>query len=228
MRVCVQVAQSVMGGSVATALTEHPIDSKYRQLNANLSVLAKSDPTYAALELYTRNTMGYQKITLQHIWAVNRGNEDTSFNAYSHLSNHRLLWHGTNIAVVAAILKTGLRIMPTVNGGRVGRGIYLANELGKSSGYVRSTRLADGTNLGVLFLVEAALGNMNVIFRDDGSLRAAPAGFDSVLAKGTQEPDAAHDLNVMIDGKPVVVPQGAVVQNKGVSSSFHQNEVITA
>ena len=115
--------------------------------------------------------------------------------------------------------------MPTVNGGRVGRGIYLANELGKSSSYVRATRLPDGTNLGVLFLVEAALGKMNIIYRDDGSLKAAPPGFDSVLAKGTQEPNAAHDAIVQLDGKPVILPQGTVVQNSGVSSSFSQNEV---
>jgi hypothetical protein len=40
-----------------------------------------------------------------------------------------LIWQ-----VVAAILKSGLRIMPH-SGGRVGSGIYLASENGKSSGY---------------------------------------------------------------------------------------------
>lgn len=44
------------------------------------------------------------------------------------------MWHGTNVAVVAAILKTGLRIMPH-SGGRVGRGIYFASENDKSAGY---------------------------------------------------------------------------------------------
>lgn len=45
-----------------------------------------------------------------------------------------MLWHGTNVAVVAAILKSGLRIMPH-SGGRVGRGIYFASENAKSAGY---------------------------------------------------------------------------------------------
>jgi len=35
-----------------------------------------------------------------------------------------------------------------------------------------------------MFLCEAAMGKMKSIIRDDPSLRAAPAGFDSVLAKG--------------------------------------------
>lgn len=56
------------------------------------------------------------------------------FQAHATLDNRRLLWHGTNVAVVAAILTSGLRIMPH-SGGRVGRGIYFASENSKSAGY---------------------------------------------------------------------------------------------
>jgi hypothetical protein len=50
------------------------------------------------------------------------------------LENRKLLWHGTKIAVVAAILQGGLRIMPH-SGGRVGKGLYFASENAKSAGY---------------------------------------------------------------------------------------------
>jgi Poly(ADP-ribose) polymerase catalytic domain len=56
------------------------------------------------------------------------------FAANKDITNRKLLWHGTNVAVVAAILKSGLRIMPH-SGGRVGRGIYFASENSKSAGY---------------------------------------------------------------------------------------------
>ncbi len=56
-----------------------------------------------------------------------------AFKEHNSVENRKLLWHGTNVAVVAAILKTGLRIMPH-SGGRVGRGIYFASENGKSAG----------------------------------------------------------------------------------------------
>ena len=56
------------------------------------------------------------------------------FSENDNLENRRLLWHGTNIAVVAAILKSGLRIMPH-SGGRVGHGIYFASENCKSAAY---------------------------------------------------------------------------------------------
>ena len=56
------------------------------------------------------------------------------YSQHESLENRRLLWHGTNVAVVAAILKSGLRIMPH-SGGRVGKGIYFASENSKSAAY---------------------------------------------------------------------------------------------
>ena len=56
------------------------------------------------------------------------------------VGNRKLLWHGTNVAVVAAILKSGLRIMPH-SGGRVGSGIYFASENSKSAGYGKGKKL---------------------------------------------------------------------------------------
>ena len=70
-----------------------------------------------------------------NVWRVNRHSEASRFQQHSKLDNRRMLWHGTNIAVVAAILKAGLRIMPHACG-RVGRGLYLANEQSKSAAYV--------------------------------------------------------------------------------------------
>lgn len=50
---------------------------------------------------------------------VLRKGEAQRFQQHTELGNRRLLWHGTNVAVVATVLKTGLRIMPH-SGGRVG------------------------------------------------------------------------------------------------------------
>ena len=51
------------------------------------------------------------------------------------------------MAVVAAILKSGLRIMPH-SGGRVGRGIYFASENSKSAGYGKC--LQCGSSMSIL------------------------------------------------------------------------------
>ena len=132
---------------------------------------------------------------------------------------------GTNVAVVAAILKTGLRIMPTASSGsRVGRGIYLASENGKSAAYVRTANV-EGKQHGIMFLCEAAMGNTKEILRDDWTLTAAPPGYDSVLAKGRTEPDPSKDTSLTIDGKQVTVPQGKPIAT-GAQSSFGQSEYL--
>lgn len=43
-------------------------------------------------------------------------------------------------------------------------------------------------NIGIMFLNEVALGKEYTITQDDCSLRKAPAGYDSVIARGSQEP----------------------------------------
>ena len=70
-------------------------------------------------------------LQLLDLWRVDRPGEGQAFEAHAHLGNRRLLWHGTHVATVAAILKAGLRIMPHA-GGRVGRGLYLV-----SAGWVK-------------------------------------------------------------------------------------------
>src|SRR5262249_16299136 len=137
------------------------------------------------------------------------------------IPDRKLLWHGTNVAVVAAILGSGLRIMPH-SGGRVGKGIYLASENGKSAGYVGWS----GTT-GVMFLAEAALGREHTITRDDSSLRAAPKGCDCVVARGHTEPDPKHDIEWEFEGRKVIVPRGKPMkQDKFGKSSFSQSEYL--
>lgn len=205
-------------------LRDHPSDSHYNQLCADLTLIDKykQEDEYSILETYMKHT-GSSCMKLRNIWKVNRHNECTRFAKHNDLSNRKLLWHGTNVAVVAAILKSGLRIMPH-SGGRVGSGIYLADQHEKSAQYVRGA--ANGT--AIMFLVEAALGKQHEIVYDDSTLKAAPDGFDSVLAKGRKAPKEDKAIkNFDIDGHVVKIPQGkpeAVVSAAG--SSFMHNEYL--
>jgi|EP01047_Picozoa_sp_COSAG01_P052085 poly [ADP-ribose] polymerase len=56
-----------------------------------------------------------------------------------------------------------------------------ASENCKSASYVRPDY---SSRTGIMFLCEAACGRMHAITRDDSSLRAAPAGYDSVKVRG--------------------------------------------
>lgn len=160
-------------------------------------------------------------LSIVDVWEVDRDKEAERFTDSDALENRKLLWHGTNVAVVAAILKSGLRIMPH-SGGRVGRGIYFASENAKSASYVRTSK-----NIGIMFLSEVALGKEYTIRIDDPSLRKAPNGYDSVVARGRQEPDPSKDIFIQLDGKKVAVPQGkAINQAEYENSNFYNSEYL--
>ncbi|XP_048755792.1 protein mono-ADP-ribosyltransferase PARP3-like isoform X1 [Ostrea edulis] len=203
----------------------HPLDVNYGLLKCNLDLVDPKSKDYKVLETYTRETGnkgGWRVPKIKHIWSMKRGEEEKRFKQHEKISNRKLLWHGTNVAVVAAILKGGLRIMPH-SGGRVGSGIYFASENSKSAGYVRCAG-----NTGIMFLNEVALGKEHIITNDDWTLKSAPAGYDCIIAKGWTEPDPKKDVKLKLGGKDVVVPQGVPVSQSQYNkkSSFDQSEYL--
>lgn len=203
----------------------HPLDRNYQLLKCQLQLLDPEAPEYKVIRTYLQQTGSYRCPTLQHVWKVNREGEGDRFHAHSKLGNRRLLWHGTNVAVVAAILTSGLRIMPH-SGGRVGKGIYFASENSKSVGYVTGMS-CEGHRIGYMFLGEVALGREHHITMDDPSLKQPPPGFDSVIARGRTEPDPTQDTELELDGRQVAVPQGQPVPCPEFgSSTFSQSEYL--
>ncbi|XP_039198565.1 protein mono-ADP-ribosyltransferase PARP3 [Crotalus tigris] len=201
----------------------HPLDKDYGLLKCELTLVGQSSEDYKLIETYVKKTGSTsQKLRIMNIWKVNREGENHRFKIHDDLENRRLLWHGTNIAVVAAILKTGLRIMPH-SGGRVGKGIYFASENSKSASYVVTTSKREG----IMFLNEVALGKICYITQDNCSLCKAQAGYDSVQACGHTEPDPACDKELILEGKKVLIPQGKpIVMTKYQNSHFSQSEYL--
>ncbi|KAM7040819.1 LOW QUALITY PROTEIN: protein mono-ADP-ribosyltransferase PARP3-like [Acridotheres tristis] len=198
----------------------HPLDQDYALLCCQLSLLDPASREYQLIQTYVTQT-GH-KLRILNIWQVARDGEDERFKAHELLEHRRLLWHGTNVAVVAAILRSGLRIMPH-SGGRVGKGIYFASENSKSASYVGRT----SDNVGIMFLTEVALGKPYRITRDNPTLCQPPAGYDSVLACGRTEPDPAQDVEVLLDGKKVLVCQGKPIPMSAYKDSyFSQSEYL--
>jgi poly [ADP-ribose] polymerase len=202
---------------------DHPLDINYGLLNCGLRYVDPSSKTFKFISEYTTATgpSQWRTVEIQDVFEVDRNGSADRFMEFDTIGNRRLLWHGTNVAVVAAILKSGLRIMPH-SGGRVGKGIYFASENSKSAGYVRT---AGGT--GIMFLAEVALGKEHSITMDNWTLTEPPKGSDSIVARGRTEPDPTKDITVTLDGKAVTVPQGKPVHQPQYSSSnFTQSEYL--
>ena len=49
---------------------------------------------------------------VEEIYTLNRHGEEDRFSKFNHLPTRKLLWHGTNVAVYAAIMQGGMKIMP--------------------------------------------------------------------------------------------------------------------
>jgi poly [ADP-ribose] polymerase len=200
----------------------NPADENYKHLAADLDYVDPKSDEYGWISTYLNNT-GAPHYTpkIVDVFRLNRHGERERFSAHDDIKERKLLWHGTNVAVVAAICKTGLRIMPH-SGGRVGKGIYLASENGKSIYYV-----GWAGQTGIMFLAEAALGKEHSITKDDSSLVKAPAGFDSIVARGRTEPDPKEDIVREFEGKPVTVPVGKLIpQPQYKNSNFSQSEYL--
>ncbi|KAJ1548670.1 Poly [ADP-ribose] polymerase 3 [Cladochytrium tenue] len=206
--------------------TPEETDALTRNYDSLKNTITPVDPgsaEFAWISEYTRASHGgpRTRVSVLHAYRIDRQGERDRADEFARLKNRKLLWHGTNIAVVAAILSSGLRIMPH-SGGRVGRGIYFASENSKSYGYTGFSG-----SLGCMFLNEVVLGNEHTITRDDSSLRRAPAGFDCVVARGQTEPDAARDIQIDGEWGPVTVPLGPPVPRpEFAKSSFSQSEYL--
>jgi len=191
-------------------------------LNNDIVPLDKKSDEYNRLETYLNNTKESWKLTLLDVYKVNRAGELDNFKKFDDLEHRKLLWHGSKVAVFAAILTTGLKIMPH-SGGRVGRGLYFADMIGKSAGYCGLHN-----NIGLLLLNEVALGKIHEITRDDPSLVVAPKPANSVLAKGLRMPDPKDDFadkELSHTEHPVIIPQGKI-KTLSHSSTFAHNEFL--
>jgi len=224
----IEIAQNLEKNQKPAAVSKpgevlpNPMDSKFETLKCNTEPLDPSAPEFQIIKKFFDATKPQGgRMSIKHVFTINREGEGDRFKAHDKITNRRLLWHGTNVAVVAAIMSSGLRIMPH-SGGRVGKGIYLASENSKSAGYVRTQN-----NIGIMLLAEAALGNEHHITMDDWQITAPPSGKDCIIAQGRTEPDPKMDTTLTLDGKSVTVPQGKALQRDTYkTSNFHQSEYL--
>ncbi|KNC47884.1 poly polymerase family [Thecamonas trahens ATCC 50062] len=205
--------------SAKEELVPHPLDVKFNGLDIDMEALDKSSDDYKLLAKYFNNTLASNRFKIADIFAVSRHSADERFAQHDALGERHLLFHSTNVAVVAAILKSGLRIMPSA-GGRVGKSLYHASMAQKSAQYIRTA--PDGE--GFFFLDEVVMGRTSELLADDWSLRAPPSGYDSIRAMGTIEPDPKDDVVLDLDGHSVRVPAGKPKSTKYSSSRFHHSE----
>ena len=80
-----------------------PIDAKYASLGCELTPVAASSDEYKMVQTYTDNTQGYRQCKVAELFRVEDCSNAAAFTkSTKKIGNRKLLWHGTNVAVVAA------------------------------------------------------------------------------------------------------------------------------
>ncbi|XP_042614633.1 protein mono-ADP-ribosyltransferase PARP3-like [Cyprinus carpio] len=101
----IEVAQSLKAESEKAKeemkdMVPHPVDQNYQSLKCKLSLMDKKSKEFKITEKYL-NATGRKGLTLVDVWEVERDTEAERFMENDALENRKLLWHGTNVAVVA-------------------------------------------------------------------------------------------------------------------------------
>jgi hypothetical protein len=245
-------SSSLSPSASASPLELHALDQKAQSLECDLVAVAKDSEVFRTIAAAFTNTAtpvaqcslaGFHPIattaaaafpSVTEVFEMQRHGEHARFalnSRFASTGNVQLLWHGTNVAAGAAIVSGGLRIMPGA-GGRLGQGLYFANEAGKSGHYVVAA--PDGSAL--LFLAEVALGTSHTVTRDSSDaarLRAGklPPQCDSSRALGRCGPPSEGDIHLDLGGGRLALLATAspVVRREpdaALSSSFNHDEFV--
>lgn len=177
-------------------LVKRPLDWCYKNLNSTIIALDKNCEIFSMIHQYVKNTHSefhyHFRIQINDIFMINRHGEEENYTKDLH--NKKLLWHGTKLNNIGAILSKGLKICPLNakhTGHMFGKGIYFTNIASKAANYSKSI-MCNGNPQGIMLLCEVALGNMIEYYRAQ-NMKKLPNGVHSVFVRGISSPrDTTH------------------------------------
>lgn len=116
-------ASTIMKSEIDELNRLHPLDRQFQGLSLReMTTLDHASSEFQALEMYLNDTRGsthYVDYEVVDIFRIERQGERERFNQSvfakaekHHLSDRRLLWHGSRVTNFGGILSQGLRIAP--------------------------------------------------------------------------------------------------------------------
>lgn len=193
----------------------NPLDHLYKQLNAHIAALDRTSPEYREIDDYVQLTkLSTQKLTILNAFAVSRAGEKQRFDAFKHLPNRQLLWHGSNLTNFVGLLSKGMKIAPPdarSNGTNFGRGLYFADAITKSLNYCSYT----GKMVALLLLCEVALGtSLEVTAPQPITL---PSGMHSTKCLGER---SVSGFKTRPDG--LLIPSGRKLRDQTMEMPYNE------
>lgn len=193
-------------------------EAYYKQLNAEVLPVDHKSQEFQLIEKYAKNASPGRKIEINEVFKIDReGKRGYKFNR-----SEMLLWHGSDTANFAKIIREGLIVTKTPANGRMfGDGIYFADMLCKALGFCVSD--VDGYSYLVLCKIELGLMKKYKSQCQD----KLPVGFNSVMGVGQTHP-GPKEAHTRKDG--VIIPLGRPISTNqtftGVLNPLNYNEYV--
>ncbi|CAF3793465.1 unnamed protein product [Rotaria socialis] len=174
-----------------------PLDYLYKSINCQFEALNPDDIDSQFILRYIRASAP-PNTKVEQILKISRANDDERFNERN-MGNRYLLWHGTNICNLISILTRGLLVEPLCakgTGKQFGRGIYTADEFGKSLAYCSGVK-KNGNESCCMLLCEVALGNTHMVTdktSSDCRAQLDTSKYESRTAHGSSIPDPRYTI----------------------------------
>ncbi|CEG38208.1 poly(adp-ribose) polymerase isoform 1 [Plasmopara halstedii] len=215
------------------------LDECYDLLACDLQPVESSDPDFALIQTYIRNSnccgQTRDRLRLLSVFRVEKPDQETRFEAFREFSNRRLLWHGSHLANWLGILSEGLQIAPpeiASNGRTFGKGLYFTDKITKAQAYCH-TRSVNGHKLCVFVLSEVALGESKEMMNADDNAqqfvyigaggRAKEAYYHSCKGVGLCRPDSAGEV---VDIHGTIWPVGKPIEPEERAGLHHSEYII--
>ncbi|OWZ07726.1 Poly ADP-ribose [Phytophthora megakarya] len=215
------------------------LDECYDLLDCELQPVKSSDPDFALIQTYIRNSnccgRKQDRLQLLSVFRVEKPEQETRFEPFRKFTNRRILWHGSHLANWLGILSEGLRIAPpevASNGRTFGKGLYFTDKVTKAQAYCHC-RPTNGHNQCVFALSEVALGESKEMLNSDDNAkqfvhtgaggRAKGAYYHSCKGVGSCRPDSAGEV---ADIHGAIWPVGKPVQPEERTGLHHSEYII--
>ncbi|XP_014294908.1 poly [ADP-ribose] polymerase-like [Microplitis demolitor] len=189
--------------------TENLLDICYNKLHSAIEAISVNTDIFEVIIRYITNSHSrfhdHYTIKVDNIFSVQKQDDNKNLKNYD---NKILLWYGTEVHNIAAILCKGWN-----NSGSNGRSSDFDNSI-RFTNIVSKAANNCGTygknKNGILLLCEVALGNVMECHQTDNDNRKLVVGKHSILRRGFLSPN--NNIVEKID-RDVKVPSGPLVEN---------------
>ena len=147
----------------------NPAATFEKQMLTKISNVSSDDEIFGLINESVKNTNDTAvSVNVRHVFQLDKPAQQLAYSPFQRkLHNKHLLWCGSRHTSVLSNMRDGLRVHPNeapTAGLMFGKGIYLTDSFAKAISQCQLQSKSEEPKIGLVFLAEAALGEMHKAF----------------------------------------------------------------